>query len=83
MELRTTIRSLPTYDSYIESVLNGISTAPSVLSKRIIVVVLLSIDRSRSVDIAMETVNLAHKYSFICPVAPIVGIDLSGNPKVL
>ena len=45
---------------------------------------LLSIDRRKSVADAVETVSLAEEYStpLSAQLTRVVGIDLSGNPKV-
>ena len=42
---------------------------------------LLSIDRSKEIVDALETVKLAQQYNKSIP-AIVVGIDLSGNPEV-
>ncbi|CAH8483430.1 unnamed protein product [Heterobilharzia americana] len=79
LELRTTLRPLPTHLAYLNAVINGIQNAPSVISGKICVRLLLSIDRSKSIDEAFITLNLAKdNYSN----GLISGIDLSGNPSV-
>ncbi|KAK4474205.1 hypothetical protein MN116_003502 [Schistosoma mekongi] len=79
LELRTTLRPLPTHRSYLNSVIKGIQNSPSVLDKRIYVTLLLSFDRSKSVDEALITLELAKEYY---SSGLISGIDLSGNPLV-
>ncbi|KAH8852486.1 Adenosine deaminase-like protein [Schistosoma japonicum] len=77
LELRTTLRPLPTHRSYLNSVIKGIQGSPSVLDNRIYVTLLLSLDRSKSVDEALITLELAKEYY---SSGLISGIDLSGNP---
>ncbi|CAH8452682.1 unnamed protein product [Schistosoma intercalatum] len=79
LELRTTLRPIPTHRSYLNAVIRGIQNAPSVLDNKIYVTLILSIDRSKSLDEALLTLELAKEYYSNGLVS---GIDLSGNPLV-
>ncbi|CAH8447425.1 unnamed protein product [Schistosoma turkestanicum] len=79
LELRTTLRPIPTHRSYLNAVIKGIQSAPSVLDNKIHVILLLSIDRSKSIDEALITLDLAKEYYSNGLVS---GIDVSGNPQV-
>lgn len=84
IELRTTPREEPlmgmTKTSYIESVLQAISDCAKE-NLDIIVKLILAIDRRQSLEVAMETVQLAVKYREKSN-GVVVGIDLSGDPNV-
>ncbi|CAH8832757.1 unnamed protein product [Trichobilharzia szidati] len=79
LELRTTLRPIPTHRSYLDAVIKGIQNAPSVIDGKMCVTLLLSIDRSKSIDDALITLNLAKEY---LSNGLISGIDVSGNPQV-
>ncbi|OON16567.1 hypothetical protein X801_07620 [Opisthorchis viverrini] len=80
LELRTTVRSLPTYRAYLDAVLRGLSNASSITHGEIDVCLLFSIDRARGIDDAWMTVDLLKEYAPSWPEV-LVGIELSGNPK--
>ncbi|VDQ12647.1 unnamed protein product [Trichobilharzia regenti] len=77
--MRTTLRPLPTHRSYLNAVIKGIQNAPSVIDGKMCVTLLLSIDRSKSVDDALITLNLAKEN---LSNGLISGLDVSGNPQV-
>uniref|UniRef100_UPI00358FE9BF adenosine deaminase-like protein isoform X1 n=1 Tax=Myxine glutinosa TaxID=7769 RepID=UPI00358FE9BF len=66
--------------SYVEAVLNAIRS-PEISALDITVRLLLSIDRKNGAMVAMETVKLAQEYLLTSDDC-VVGVDLSGNPKV-
>lgn len=86
LELRSTPRANSktgmTKRSYVEALLRGVDCGIVQSSHRILVRVLLSIDRSLPASDALETVQLAIEYA--SPTTPhytrVVGVDLSGNP---
>ncbi|XP_045608180.1 adenosine deaminase-like protein isoform X1 [Procambarus clarkii] len=83
LELRTTPKSIPgkmSKKDYIDAVLE--TMLQEMKTSRIIVRLLLSIDRSRGVDDAWDTLQLAKEY-ISCEMYKflICGIDVSGNPK--
>lgn len=93
LELRTTPKANAnmgmTKRSYIESVLSAIMDSEACAAGLIVVRVIISIDRGRSLEDAWDNLELAKFYrdSYIensgnlnGPL--IVGIDLSGNPEV-
>ncbi|KAL4227779.1 hypothetical protein ACF0H5_013215 [Mactra antiquata] len=83
LELRTTPRSEPsssmTKTTYVETVLKAINDCASE-DLDIIVRLILAIDRRHTLDVALETVQMAVKYREKSN-GVIVGIDLSGDPK--
>uniref|UniRef100_UPI0035902B63 adenosine deaminase-like protein isoform X2 n=1 Tax=Myxine glutinosa TaxID=7769 RepID=UPI0035902B63 len=66
--------------SYVEAVLNAIRS-PEISALDITVRLLLSIDRKNGAMVAMETVKLAQEYLLTSDDC-VVGVDLSGNPKI-
>lgn len=84
LELRTTPRNIHNERSelvvskadYLNTVLDSIDKFQA--NNRMIVRVLLSIDRTRSLEDALDTVNLAAEYRR----RGVVGVDFSGNPLV-
>ncbi len=79
-ELRTTPRPLPPGNSarsYVDTVLRAFRTAPPTIVLRL----LLSVDRTRGLDVADATVRLAQEYVGSGGGA-VVGVDFSGNPTV-
>lgn len=70
-----------TKSSYVEAVLKAIEVC-SKENLDIVVKFLLAIDRRNGVDVAKETVELAEKYHRSSG-GIVVGVDLSGDPKVL
>ncbi|XP_071965194.1 N6-Methyl-AMP deaminase-like [Antedon mediterranea] len=84
LELRSTPRDVTstgmTKQSYVEAVLKGIEKAIKE-DLNIIVRFLLSVDRSRGVDVAMETIELAKQFNSKSN-GIVIGIDLSGNPNL-
>ncbi|KAF8565962.1 hypothetical protein P879_02991 [Paragonimus westermani] len=81
LELRTTLRPLPTLHAYLEAVMRGLTTAPSVVDGKLDVRLLLSIDRARGLDEARATVDLLSEFVQRWPNF-ILGVELSGNPAV-
>ncbi|XP_033109542.1 adenosine deaminase-like protein isoform X2 [Anneissia japonica] len=84
LELRSTPRDVPstgmTKQSYVEAVLQAIEKCMQE-NVKIIVRFLLSVDRSRGVNVAMETVQLAKQFKESSK-GIVIGVDLSGNPNV-
>ncbi|TPP63984.1 Adenosine deaminase, partial [Fasciola gigantica] len=80
LELRTTLRPLPSYREYLHAVVEGIQSAPSVLAERIVTRLLISIDRARGVSEGYQAVTLAIEAAHLWPQL-VVGVDLSGNPE--
>uniref|UniRef100_A0A1I7ZEW5 A_deaminase domain-containing protein n=1 Tax=Steinernema glaseri TaxID=37863 RepID=A0A1I7ZEW5_9BILA len=82
LELRTTPKATPhmTKMDYVNAIVNGIKAATSG-SCDIVVRVLLSIDRARGLKDAKDTVELLRTLVEQNEQL-IVGLDLSGNPKV-
>lgn len=82
LELRSTPREVTatglTRDGYVEAVLRAIHNSSHL---DIVVRFLLAIDRRQGVDIARTTVDLAARYKDSSN-GVVVGVDLSGNPKV-
>ncbi|KAF6779312.1 hypothetical protein AHF37_01273 [Paragonimus kellicotti] len=81
LELRTTLRPLPTLHAYFEAVMRGLTTAPSVVDGKLDARLLLSIDRARGLDDARATVDLLFEFVQHWPDF-ILGVELSGNPAV-
>lgn len=85
LELRSTPRAVPsngmTKTSYIGTILRAIDECHSTPDLDIVVRLLLSVDRRCPVSDAMDTVNLAAEYMHRTD-GIVVGIDLSGDPKV-
>ncbi|KAF5403473.1 Adenosine deaminase [Paragonimus heterotremus] len=79
LELRTTLRPLPTLHAYLEAVMRGLMTAPSVVDGKLDARLLLSIDRARGLDDARATVDLLFESVQHWPNF-ILGVELSGNP---
>ncbi|CAL8107716.1 unnamed protein product [Calicophoron daubneyi] len=79
LELRTTLRPLPTRRDYLDAVIRGINSASSRSNGRIDVRLLSSIDRTLGLDVALEVVDLTIEYKNRWP-GLILGVDLSGNP---
>jgi adenosine deaminase len=80
LELRTTPRCVMpsmSLERYVEVVLEGVEQA-RVMYPEIQVKLLLSINRSFTVDVAESIVDLALKFTD----RGVVGIDLSGNPQL-
>lgn len=77
LELRTTPRESPSFSmlEYVRAVVDGIERAR--VGRRIVVKLLLSINRAQSVAVAERIVALAASFG-----APVVGVDFSGNPAV-
>lgn len=77
VELRTRPRSFQNgtipASSYVEAILEVMKKYDDKICSRLI----LSIDRTQTLEEAMETLKLAEKYR-----SHIVGLDLSGNPNV-
>lgn len=69
-----------TKEKYVEAILQAITDCEKE-NLDIIVRLILAIDRRNGVEVAMETVNLAAKYRESSG-GKVVGIDLSGDPKV-
>jgi adenosine deaminase len=86
LELRSTPREVTatgmTKSSYVEAVLRAIEVCSKENDLDIVVKFLLAIDRRNGVDVAKETVELAEKYHRSSG-GIVVGVDLSGDPKVL
>ncbi|XP_065189392.1 adenosine deaminase-like protein [Sycon ciliatum] len=85
LELRSTPRAVPdtgmTKESYVAAILHAIQESESEQSNsKCIVRVILSIDRRQSVAEAMDTVLLAQRH--MQQSGLVLGIDLSGDPKV-
>eukprot|EP00771_Trimastix_marina_P004101 gnl/Trimastix_PCT/837.p1 GENE.gnl/Trimastix_PCT/837~~gnl/Trimastix_PCT/837.p1 ORF type:complete len:338 (+),score=91.25 gnl/Trimastix_PCT/837:99-1112(+) len=80
LELRTTPRPTATMTKrcYIETVVRAIerTTAELESTSPIVVRLLLSCDRTRSVEDALDTVQLAHEFM----AKGVIGIDFCGNP---
>jgi adenosine deaminase len=79
LELRSTPRALAdgtTKEGYVQTVLAEFKNAQDEASLDITARLLLSIDRSASLEQAMDTVEIAHKYAD----RGVIGIDFSGNP---
>lgn len=81
LELRTTLRPLPTYRDYLLGVIEGVKSSPSVLTGRIVARLLISIDRARGVVNGQQAVTLAIEAARLWPEL-VMGVDLSGNPSV-
>ncbi|TGZ63969.1 hypothetical protein CRM22_006604 [Opisthorchis felineus] len=81
LELRTTVRRLPTCRAYLDAVLRGLSNASSITRGKIDARLLLSVDRARGLDDAWMAVDLLKEYAPSWPEL-LVGIELSGNPKI-
>ncbi|VDP80387.1 unnamed protein product, partial [Echinostoma caproni] len=81
LELRTTLRPVPTCRDYLHTVIQSLTSAPSVLNELIVVRLLVSIDRARGVEEAQKAVALAIEAAHSNPDL-VVGVDLSGNPNV-
>ena len=83
LELRTTPRAVSstnmTKSSYVDSVIKAVQDVCS--KKDIIVKLLLSIDRGRTIEDAWDTLKLAEDYA-AKPDPSVVGLDFSGNPSV-
>ncbi|CAF1183077.1 unnamed protein product [Adineta ricciae] len=77
VELRTRPRSFDNgaipMSSYVEAILETMKQYENQICSRLI----LSIDRTQTVDQAMETLKLAERYR-----PNVVGLDLSGDPNV-
>lgn len=78
LEVRTTPKALggDTRRAYVLAVLEEIQ-AMADRDERIVVRLLLSINRAGTLDEALETVALAHEFRD----QGVVGVDFSGNPK--
>lgn len=85
LELRSTPKDNPstgmTKRSYIEAMIKGIETATADSGGRITTNIILSVDRSRSLQDAWETLRLAEEYATSDRV-PVVGLDSCGDPYV-
>jgi adenosine deaminase len=82
LELRTTPRRIGSHtkQDYVNYVIEGIKQYyASQGATDIVVKLLLTIDRSKSIEEAEENVKLAHEYA-TCPNPFVVGVDFSGNP---
>jgi len=79
IELRTTPRRDHgmTARSYLDAVLAGIAKCADL---RIVVRVIVSINRSASLDVALDTVAVAGEYAAADKGGYVVGVDFSGNP---
>ena len=82
LEIRTTPKSLEgvfTYEEYLETILDEIMKFNE--QNKMIIRILLSVDRSRSIEQAKKTVELLKKYkSHPLYSSYILGLDFSGNP---
>ena len=74
LELRSTLRELPTRKEYLQSVLAGFNSFTKKSNDRCLIGFLPSIDRRRGLLAAEETVKLAAEFGCL-------GIDLSGDPN--
>lgn len=83
LEIRTTPKSLEgffTYEDYLETVLGEILDFNE-KNKGMVVRLLLSVDRSRTVEQAWKTLELLEKFRAIPKYSQfILGMDYSGNP---
>ena len=68
-----------TKSSYVDSVIKAVHDVCS--KKDIVVKLLLSIDRGRTIEDAWDTLKLAEDYA-AKPDPSVVGLDFSGNPSV-
>ena len=84
LELRTTLKDNSsngmTKRTYLDSVIRGIETAAK--NCNITTTLILSIDRSLSLQDAEETLRLAEEYSNREQI-PVIGLDLCGDPSVI
>jgi adenosine deaminase len=91
LELRTTPRAVPrtkmTKMSYVQTIVDEVKkwhtlqeTVP--VHQRMMVRLLLSVDRRGSVDEARNTIEIAHHFQSVDHGALMVGVDFSGNPAV-
>jgi adenosine deaminase len=88
LELRTTPRSLSdgtTVEAYVETLVDLVQQHNIQFGDKMLVKLVLSIDRSSRFKDAIEISELAADYRFLSnsteyPVRTIVGLDFSGNP---
>jgi len=82
LEIRTTPKNLEgvfTYEEYLEAILDEIMNFNE--QNKMIIRILFSVDRSRSIEQAKKTVELLKKYkSHPLYSSYILGFDYSGNP---
>eukprot|EP01134_Creolimax_fragrantissima_P006754 CFRG6754T1 len=76
LELRTTPKPTPTNEEYVHTVVKALKAAEDSCDGKIIVRLLLSIDRRGTLEKALETVHIAVQNKPF-----VVGIDFSGDPS--
>lgn len=84
VELRTTPRSLPDGTSmmeYMETLIDLVAEHNRHNGHRMIVKLLVSIDRSKDINIAYDTLRMLEHFETRNYHRDIVGIDFSGNPS--